>query len=170
MSLMGLGAVGLVAGLLGGCASSTRAPELTVTSAEVSQRSADGAVILFSVHADNANPDQLPLRDVEYDVALDGQKVFHGSRSAEATVRRYGTQDFYLPAAVPTDRMPEGREVRYTIKGRLTYLVPGALAETLFDMDVIRPSTGFRGEGIVTERVETGGPLPPGASAPRAAP
>ncbi len=133
---------------------STRPPDFTITSASVTQRTDSGVVINFNVMADNRNGDALPLREVEYDVELDGKTVFRGTRSAEATVRRYGTQEFTLPAAVPVRLLPDGSAVPFTVKGRVTYLVPGALAETLFDIDVIRPSTPFSGDGVVDLRAQ----------------
>jgi hypothetical protein len=155
--------------LLGGC-TSTRPPKLTVTSAALTERTADGMVLTFTVEADNMNPDPLPLRDVTYQVTLDGHSVFGGVRSAEATVRRFGTQSFTLPAAVPlSGPAPEGT-VPYTIQGSIKYLVPGALAETLFDIHVIRPSTDFAGAGVVDLSTVQGAPAAPPPAPPKDSP
>lgn len=130
-----------------GC-SSTRPPGLTIQSAELTEQTDAGMVVTFTVLADNPNPDALPLRDAQYTVSLAGKPVFSGVRSAQATVRRFGTQTFTLPAAIPAT--PAGRGVEpFEISGKLTYLVPGALAETLFDIHVLRPSTSFGGKGDV---------------------
>jgi hypothetical protein len=140
---------GFVATLVG-CAGKP-APKLTVTGAQLTERTEAGMVVTFTIHADNASDEPLPLRDVKYEVSLHGKPVFKGTRSAQATVRRYGTQDFTLPAAIPLspDQPPPTGTVPYTVKGSITYLVPGALAEALFDMEVLQPSTGFAGRGVV---------------------
>jgi hypothetical protein len=135
--------------MLVGC-SGQPAPRLSVIDASMTERSDSGMVVTFTVQADNATGHEVPLRDVEYEVLFHGRPVFRGTRSAQATVRRYGTQDFTLPIAIPAG----GNEsltgaVPYTLKGKVTYLVPGALAEALFDMDVVRPSTDFEGRGVV---------------------
>jgi hypothetical protein len=147
--LVAVALCGLFVGTLGGC-SSQAAPSLKVTGAEVAERSEAGLVVLFTVEAENASGVEVPLRDVEYTVSLHGKPVFSGTRSAQATVRRYGVQDFYLPAAIPASQATQlTGAVPYTVNGTVTYQVPGVLAKALFDMDVIRPSTGFEGRGVV---------------------
>lgn len=131
--------------LLAAC-SSQPAPKLAVTDAAVTERTDAGTVITFTVHADNATGEPLPLREVEYEVWLHGKPVFKGTRSAMATVRAYGTQDFTLPAAIPAQLETPAA---YSIQGTITYLVPGALAEALFDLNVLKPKTSFRGRGVV---------------------
>jgi hypothetical protein len=130
-----------------GCSNSP--PELRVVSAEVQERTAEGIVLSFTVEAENPNREPLPLHAVEYDLSLNGQRVFTGLRSAEATVRRYGTQTFTLPAALPLTLNPPLGSPEYVLSGKVEYVVPGALAETLFDVRVFRPSTGFSGRGTV---------------------
>ncbi len=132
---------------LGGCA--THAPTFVVTSADLTERTADGIVITFTILADNPNSDALPLRDATYSVSLRGERVFSGVRSAQVTVARYGTQTFTLPAAIPLAGEGPADTEPYVLHGSIKYLVAGALAETLFDIHVLRPSTDFRGSGTV---------------------
>jgi hypothetical protein len=150
-----------------GC-SSTRAPLLSVQSADVTERTDDGIVVTFTMLADNPNPEPLPLRDASYSVTLAGKPVFSGTRSAQATVRRYGTQTFDLPAAFPIPKDGAAGTQPYVLHGTVKYLVAGALAETLFDIHVRRPSTDFRGSGVVdlsTVKAPTS-PEIPGAKPP----
>lgn len=56
------------------------------------------------------------------------------------------------PASV-TDAMP----LSWRVNGSLSYLLPGQLAETLFDLGVSRPDVGFSGSGTSST---------PGAEAP----
>lgn len=135
------------AAFLGGCSTPT-APVVHLASVEVRRQTDDGVVLAVTLEADNTNDQPLPLREVSYSVYLDGAKVFEGERSAEATIRRFGSQRVVLPAAfVPTFPIEGVRHCR--VEGRLTYLVPGVLAEALFDADVVRPSTSFGVEGEV---------------------
>jgi len=150
---LALAACGLIVGTLvaplGGC-SSQPAPDLRVIGAEVTDRTDAGLVVLFTVEAENSTGVEVPLRDVEYTVSLHGKPIFTGTRSAQATIRRYGVQDFQLPAAIPAAQATQlSGTVPYTVSGTVTYQVPGVLAKALFDMDVLRPSTGFEGRGVV---------------------
>jgi hypothetical protein len=132
---------------LAGC--STQPPRISVQSAALTDRTDAGMVVNFTMLADNPNSEALPLRDASYTVWLGDKPVFSGVRSAQATVARFGTQTFTLPAAVPAAQAPFAGNQSFRIAGKVKYLVPGALAETLFDVHVVRPSTDFRGSGVV---------------------
>jgi hypothetical protein len=154
--------------LLAGC--STQPPRISVQSAALTERTDAGMVVNLTMLADNPNSDALPLRDVTYTVWLADKPVFAGVRSAQATVARYGTQTFALLAAFPLDAAPAGGTQPFRVSGTLRYLVPGALAETLFDVHVLRPSTEFRGSGIVDLSTVQAPPAPevPGVKPPPA--
>ena len=143
-----LATIPLLACFLGACGS--QSPTIRVLSAQLAERTDQGAVIQFVIEADNPNEDALPLQDVTYSVDLDGKTVFSGTRSAESTIRRFGRQQVRLPAAFA---VPQGTSLppvaHYRISGDVVYVVPGAIAETLFDQEVIRPSASFSGEGTV---------------------
>lgn len=144
----------VLAAILGGCAS-YRAPEFSVTEARAGARSNDGVEMFFTLDARNDNDAALPLRDVEYRVELDGRTVFSGTRSAEATLRRLGTQKITLPAVVrldenaPVGARTGGATLPYRISGTVTYVTPGQIAEILFDTGVRVPTVGFEGEGQI---------------------
>lgn len=134
----------LVLAALGGC-SSYSAPRLAVTNAQVAGVTDDGVVLEFTLDATNANEVEIPLREVEYSVTLDGREVFRGVRSPEATLRRYGTQRIILPAAIPAGSWEAlaGGVAAFRIDGTLGYTTPGEIAQVLFDTGVRRPSVGF---------------------------
>lgn len=135
----------ILATMLGGCAGEPP-PRIRATGVEVREQTQAGVVLAITLEADNLTKTPLPLREVTYSLYLDGEKVFEGERSAEATIQRFGSQRVVLPAAfVPTGKV-QGR-ARYRVEGTMTYLVTGALAEALFDADVLRPSVSFVGEG-----------------------
>lgn len=138
--------------LLGGCQSYS-APNLTAASAQATERTGDGAAMRFTLNAENQNEVALPLRTIEYGVALNGREVFRGTRSAEATLRQKGVQQIELPAVV---RLSDGQNadlasgvVRYRLFGVIYYVTPGQLAEVLFDAGVRTPSAPFDVEGEI---------------------
>jgi hypothetical protein len=149
----------LAAAMLAGC-SSYSAPTLRVSRAEVIDRSREASVVHFTIEAQNANDVELPLRSVSYTLSKGGQPVFRGIRSPEATLRRIGTQTFTIPAVLPASE-PAGPQV-YTLQGTLEYIIPGSIAQILFDTGVRRPSVGFTQD----VRIDTTTPAAP-ASQPQ---
>lgn len=130
---------------LAGC-NTHSSPALSVTNLAVGQRSDQAVVLLFTLDAENANSVPLPLREVRYRFALDGREVFAGRRSAQATLRRFGTQQIQLPVVVPRDDMPD-HAADYQLTGKLVYIAPGEIAQILFDTGVRKPSTPFKHHG-----------------------
>jgi len=137
----------LSAALLAGC-SSVQTPVLEVTDARVTERSEHAVVVMFTIDAHNANEVELPLREADYGLWVDGQRVFHGRRSPEATLRRLGTQTFDLPAVVPLE-LASGAQ--YELKGHVVYTTPGKLAEILFDAGFVRPTAPFADSGTLED-------------------
>lgn len=139
------------ASLLGACTGYS-SPRMSVEKAQATEKTPDGTAVVFVLNAENENDVALPLRTVEYTVALDGQNVFTGTRSAEATLRRKGVQQIVLPASVRAEQWG-GRELagvsRYRLSGRVFYVTPGQLAEVLFDAGVRTPSAEFAFEGEI---------------------
>ncbi|MFZ4573836.1 MAG: LEA type 2 family protein [Phycisphaerales bacterium] len=138
-------ALSLSTALLAGC-SSVAPPELRVTEAKVSQ-STDGSLLTILLDAENPNDEPLPLREVRYSVEVNGTRVFEGLRSAESTLRRYGTRTIALPVSLPPGSPGNISGGAFRIRGELTYKEPGALAQTLLDAELVNPSVSFAGEG-----------------------
>lgn len=139
--------VGVAAGALAfalGC-SSTPAPRCRDATIGVREGGAGGVVASIRLRVDNIGEEPLPVRDVTYELFQDDRRVFEGVRSAQRTLNRYGTQEIELPAAwVPSPETPAPSSgSRYRVAGRMTYIVPGALAEVLFDAKLVRPTSSF---------------------------
>lgn len=136
--------------LLAGC-QSIAPPALSVTGAQAGERTPDGVSMIITLDATNSNDVALPLRDVVYTVDIDGQRVFEGTRSPEATLRRSGTQQIKLPAVVNITRSGDSAlaSSRFRVSGTMRYITPGQIAEILFDTGVRVPSVSFSGEGDV---------------------
>lgn len=155
--MVGVVACGLVASaFLGGCTSYS-SPELSLNRAEATERTDDGVAMRFVIDAKNDNTDTLPLRSVEYRLEMDGQQVFTGTRSAEATLRRKGVQQVVLPAVMSTQSagggggkaQPASGPRRFRLSGTMYYITPGQLAEVLFDAGVRTPSVSFGFDGEI---------------------
>jgi LEA14-like dessication related protein len=136
---------------MSGC-SLAPAPRLRDATVTAGPRTPEGQVLLINVTADNPGRRPLPLREVDYSLAIDGREVFRGRRSAQATIRRFGSQQIQLPAVIPADAMPAGLptgEVSYRVNGEVTYIRPGALSQTLFDAELIQPSVTLDTSGKI---------------------
>ncbi|MBL0922827.1 MAG: LEA type 2 family protein [Phycisphaerales bacterium] len=140
----------LLAGLTGAGCRSVEQPRLEVVEARIVERAPTGVVVEFTLEGDNPNAVQLPMREVSYALEVDGRRVFSGQRSAEATLRRLGSQRFLLPAVVPASEF-EGdlSGAEYRVHGTVVYLAPGAIAELLFDTGLSRPTVSFSGTGVL---------------------
>lgn len=135
-----------MAWLLAGCGVFKK-PGLEVSDAQLTERTQEGAVVTFTIDATNPNADAMSLRGVRYTLDVDGRRVFEGFRSAEATVRRFGTQQVQLPVVIPG--APVAGERRYELRGTIQYVPPGALARVMFDAGIREPTAGFEDAGVI---------------------
>jgi len=131
--------------------SSAAPPSFKVLGASVREQTEQGFVLEILIEADNNNAEPLPLRDVTYTVSVDGFDSFSGTRYPEVILRRYGRQEFVLPASF--ERKPGqtlSEQSTYSISGSVMYLAPGALSETLFDQSIIKPTSELNGSGTLS--------------------
>ena len=112
--------------------------------------------LTFDVHLLGRNPAEnrttARLVRMQWTLDLNGREVFVGTRSAESTLRRLGTQQLKLPAVValtPDTQSLVAGQAHYRLTGSMYYVTPGRLAETLFDSGVHTPSIGFTFEGDI---------------------
>lgn len=134
-----------------GC-SGVSAPRVDIAGASLGEVTTEGFVIDFAMNLENPNDQPLQLSEMRYTVSANGARIYEGRRSAEATLSAAGQKTILVPAVVPfaasgSAAVPGSLE--YTIRGELWYLAPGALAETLFDAGVQKPSVSFGGEGTL---------------------
>jgi LEA14-like dessication related protein len=142
------------AALLFGCAN-TKNPSVTLVSASVGQASEHAVTLHMWLHLDNPNDQPLELMEFDYRVEIDGRPVYDGKRAAQMTLAKLSTRDVEIPAVVPFDKVswpsgiaPSGTHV--SVKGTLRYILPGAIAQTLFDTGVRRPRASFHGDQPLT--------------------
>ena len=133
--------------VIAGCSSITP-PTLRVVEARVADRTEDGLKLEFVIDAENANDEALPLRAARYSLRLDGDTVFTGSRSPQATLRRLGTQRITLPVVIPAAELLDiGPMPEYRLSGTLSYVTPGEISDLLFDYRIRRPKVSFSDMG-----------------------
>lgn len=132
-----------------GCGSVLR-PEVTVGRVSI-EPTPDGDVLMIEITAENPNKEPLPLREVHYFVSLAGEPAFEGIRSAESTLRSFGSHTMRLPVALPKNYV-ELRSCEYSITGQLSYREPGAFSQTLLDADIIDPAVDFAGSGTLPNK------------------
>jgi hypothetical protein len=157
--LLGVALAAIFGVALAGC-SSTKAPTFRVAGVQMREATAQGTELLFIIEASNPNSKEIPLFEASYGVALGGGEAFSARRTPEATLRRYSTQTFTLPVAIPADRMPAGERVPYSFAATITYIMPGELAEILFDRDIKKPKSSLRDSGTL----DFAGMVTPGAT------
>ncbi|MBM4107409.1 MAG: hypothetical protein FJ255_01105 [Phycisphaerae bacterium] len=136
--------LGLGAAIAAGCAGQP-APKAVADGVTLRQASDAGAVLDLAVRAANFGGDPLPLSTVRYRVYVDGREVFEGSRSAEATLSRFGERTIHLPAVTTS---PPGTEWR--AEGTIEYVPSGAFARALSELGLARRTMRFEGAGTLT--------------------
>jgi len=139
----------LLAAQLGGCNAGFKPPRFRAVGVTADEISPEGVVLRFEVEAENPNKDPMPLKRAKYTLTLDGERVFTGERSPEATVRKFGTQRFDLLAVIPFEGGAPVGETRYEIRGFVTYQSPGQLNEVMFDSQLKVPKAGLAIGGVI---------------------
>ena len=151
--MTGLVGAGVVAGGLGGCsivreATNFEPPAMEVVSVRVEPAESAGnglSVVRFEVLAQNPNKQAVPLEDIAYSVSANGTSVFSGVRSAQRTIPPFGVMRFELPATVASDVASGVASGELTLASVVSYRKPGALADTLYGLDLVKPSREVKG-------------------------
>jgi len=151
--MTGLMGAGVVAGGLGGCsivreATNFEPPAMEVVSVRVEPAESAGnglSVVRFEVLAQNPNKQAVPLENIAYSVSANGTSVFSGVRSAQRTIPPFGVMRFELPATVASDVASGVASGELTLASVVSYRKPGALADTLYGLDLVKPSKEVKG-------------------------
>lgn len=132
-----------------GCGSVQR-PDVSVGRVSI-ENTPDGDVLMIEITAENPNKEPLPLREVHYFVSLGGEPAFECIRSAQSTLRSFGSHTIKLPVALSKNYVQLG-DCEYSITGQVSYREPGAFAQTLLDADIIDPAVDFAGSGTLPDK------------------
>lgn len=139
------GALLALAATLGGCLAAT--PEVDVVAMRIAERTDHGVVIDVEIAGANRTRKDLRLRGMRYWLTLEGERVFEGRRSPQATFSALGVQSFTAPIAISADDVPASGAAEYEFGASITYVVPGPLAEAFFDLGLRRPSVRVQERG-----------------------
>ena len=136
-----------------GC-SAYRAPSVSVVESAVTDRTDEAIQLQFDLRLENPNDEPIELEEFRYAVNIDGRPVYEGRRAAQATLSRNGSATLQVPAVIRYDHVdwaPDSppANAAYRLSGRLLYVTPGELAQTLLDLGVRRPKVGFNARGEV---------------------
>ena len=120
-------------------------PSVSLLSAQASPPAQQGQVVTFTLEGANPGGEQLPVTTVDYAVFRDDTLIYRGSRLAERVLPAAGTERIILPApiALSQDQPPINPGEQWSIAGTITYEIPGAFAELLFDNRIRRPKLRF---------------------------
>lgn len=130
--------------IVGAGCTSRPAPRALADAVTVRDSGQAGTLLDLSVRAANFGPDPLPLTTVRYRVYVDGREVFEGSRSAEATLSRFGERTLRLPAVTT---QPLGSQWR--AEGTIEYVPSGPLSRALSELGLARRAVRFEGSGVL---------------------
>ncbi len=134
---------------LGGC-SSHQPLSVHISDGRLTEQSEKAAVVEFTLTAANPNDFELPVRSVEYALAVDGKQVFSTSRAGLMSVPRKGEVSLRIPAVIPLEEAGiEPGEHGYTLSGRVFYSLPGKLADVLYDAKLSRPNVSISDTGTI---------------------
>ena len=100
------------------------------------------SAVSFDVSFDLSNNNDEPLKLVQYTytVSVAGNNVYQGFAEAQQTLPRGSTTTTSIPIVVPRAFIAGRDTVAWHLSGKLDYLSHGALAETLFDSKIWKPS------------------------------
>lgn len=136
---------------LSGCAALPegliKAPDVNLRDVQVMGLGFNSQSFLLSFDIANANSFSLPIRNVEYDVRLDGRRFASGETSSEFTIPANGRSSFAIsveldllqttPQLLSIVRNGARRDIAYELNGRL-------------DVDIaLVPTLTFRNSGTV---------------------
>jgi hypothetical protein len=147
-----------VGALLAGCAGD---PRLTVTGVDRVVKGPSADEYAVRIRLENPTGDPLVLDRWNYSLETDTGR-YSGEWVASRTLPPGTDTELAIPAVLSRDGTREAS--RWRVNGSVRYLLPGRLAETLFDIGLSRPEAMFSGEGKIA--ATEGGTVPTAAPMP----
>jgi len=138
---------GMVRGLLlitimlacAGCG--VRAPLTVYTGSSVAESTPEAVALDAHFEISNTNDEPLKLKFYKYTVTVNGSAVYRGRASAELTVPRWATVESTIPIVIRREFVSSLPEVDWKLSGRLSFIPPTAIAETLLKSGFWEPTT-----------------------------
>jgi hypothetical protein len=147
-----------VGALLAGCAGD---PRITVTGVDRVVKGPSADEYAVRIRLENPTGDPLVLDRWNYSLETDTGR-YSGEWVASRTLPPGTDTELAIPAVLSRDGTREAS--RWRVNGSVRYLLPGRLAETLFDIGLSRPEAMFSGEGKIA--ATEGGTVPTAAPMP----
>jgi hypothetical protein len=146
--------------LLALCGCSGPAPTVQLIGGTAGETTAEATRLDFELRLANPDAEPLSLRTFEYELHVDGRRVYRGKHSAQATLSRGADRTMHIPAVIPHDQAGWAESglpasIRYELHGALLYLSRDRIAEILFDARLRRPRVGFSGSGEIPHPAQT---------------
>lgn len=146
----------LLAMFLSSCASLpddlVAAPELDLRDIEIVGVGFKNQTFLLSFDVSNPNPFPLPVRNIGYDIRLDGNRFASGATDCEFTVPAGGETDFAIsveldllqtaPQLLSVVRDGADRVIQYDLSGQLAVDIPFTPALKYRDSGTIKLGSG----------------------------
>lgn len=143
---------------LAGCAGD---PRITVSGVDRVVKGPTADEYAVRIRLENPTGDPLVLDRWNYSLQTDAGR-YSGEWVASRTLPPGTDTEVAIPAVVQHDG--GAAPTRWRVNGSVRYLLPGRLAETLFDMGLSRPEAMFSGEGQIAAKegatLPTAAPLP----------
>lgn len=154
-------AVALAAVLTGiGCAGD---PRVTVSGVDRVVKGPTADEYAVRIRLENPTGDPLVLDRWNYSLETDAGR-YSGEWVASRTLPPGTDTEVSIPAVLTHDGTASASASRWRVNGSVRYLLPGRLAETLFDIGLSRPEAMFSGEGQIASK--SSGPVPTAAPLP----
>jgi hypothetical protein len=159
-------ALAAVSLMMGGCFFlKSPTPDVRIVRAQLVERTADGVVINVEIEGANRTDKDMKLRSIHYWMDLNGQRVFTSERTPQATFPALGVQSFTVPVAAPLAALPVSDPATYRFGAKLRYLVPGPLADAMYDLNVRKPNVTITATGQIDLNAESASEsMPPSTS------
>lgn len=132
-----------------------RAPLTQFKESSVTQVTPDAVSLNATFDISNTNDEPLQLKYYKYAVTSNGRTVYRGLASAEQTVPRWSTVQSTIPIVIRSEYLKADQPVTWNLSGRLSYIPPTALAETLLQSGFWEPTTSVRASDDVAIFVES---------------
>ena len=127
-----------------------RAPLTVYTGSSVTESTSEAVALNAHFEISNTNDEPLKLKFYEYTVIADGNTVYKGRASAEQTVPRWATVQGTIPIVIRREFVSSLAQVDWQLSGKLSFIPPTAIAETLLKSGFWEPTTAVRASDALT--------------------
>lgn len=137
----------LTGGLLLGCG--VRAPIAKFKGASISESTPAAIAMQIEFEISNTNDEPIQLKMYTYRVSAGGRTIYSGEASAEQTIPRWATIQSSIPFVIRRDSLQSTDQIIWQLSGTLSYIPPNAIAETLLNTGIFKPTTSIRATGVL---------------------